>query len=129
MSSPKAAVAKRSARDAKRTASRKTDSAKKGAGAANGSGAAAAAAALCREVEDALAEGRADVLAPEVVQNVMSAACRLYSAQIEAGGKELPLGERSPVTATDVMRTASGMLRAADLQVFELGMWVSYTGR
>jgi N-methylhydantoinase A len=33
------------------------------------------------------------------------------------------------VAPTDVMITASGLLKAADLQVFELGMWQSYTGR
>jgi hypothetical protein len=27
------------------------------------------------------------------------------------------------------MITASGLLKAADLQVFELGMWQSWTGR
>jgi hypothetical protein len=27
------------------------------------------------------------------------------------------------------MITASSLLKAADLQVFELGMWQSYTGR
>ena len=33
------------------------------------------------------------------------------------------------LSATDVMLTASGLLRAADLAVFELGMWQSWTGR
>ena len=33
------------------------------------------------------------------------------------------------VTPTEVMVTASGLLRAANLAVFELGMWQSWTGR
>ena len=33
------------------------------------------------------------------------------------------------VSPTDVMVTASGLLRAANLAVFELGMWQSWTGR
>ena len=33
------------------------------------------------------------------------------------------------VSATEVMVTASGLLKAADLAVFELGMWQSWTGR
>ena len=41
----------------------------------------------------------------------------------------LPLEPRSGVTPTDVMITASGLLRAANLAVFELGMWQSWTGR
>ena len=41
----------------------------------------------------------------------------------------LPVQERSGVTATDVMTTASGLLRAVNLAVFELGMWQSWSGR
>jgi hypothetical protein len=33
------------------------------------------------------------------------------------------------VPPTAVMSTASGILRAANLAVFELGMWQSWTGR
>ena len=37
--------------------------------------------------------------------------------------------ERGGVSPTDVMVTASGLLSAANLAVFELGMWQSWTGR
>ena len=60
---------------------------------------------------------------------MMAAACRSYSAQIEAGGSYLPLSDRSRVSSTDVMVSASGLLKAANLAVFELGMWQSWTGR
>jgi len=33
------------------------------------------------------------------------------------------------VTATDVMVTVSAMLKAVNVQVFELGMWQSWGGR
>ena len=36
---------------------------------------------------------------------------------------------RNALAATDVMVTASGLLRAADLAAFELGMWQGWTGR
>ena len=49
--------------------------------------------------------------------------------QIEAGEQLLPLPARGGATATDVMITASGLLKAANLAVFELGMWQSWTGR
>jgi len=51
------------------------------------------------------------------------------AAQIEAGEQVLPLPQRGGATATDVMVTASGLLKAANLAVFELGMWQSWTGR
>jgi hypothetical protein len=81
------------------------------------------------EIEKALAAGERDiVLDPVAVQALMAAACRIYSRHVE-------LGERydafafSTVTPTDVMVTASGILKAANLAVFELGMWQSWTGR
>ena len=59
----------------------------------------------------------------------MAALCRTYGAQIEAGREVLPLKDRTSVTSTDIMTTASGLLRASNLAVFELGMWQSWTGR
>ena len=87
---------------------------------------AAAAEQLAAEIQRALKAGDLEVLTPEVLQTLMTAACRLYSAQVEAGSTALPVGE---VTSTDIMTTASGLLRAGNLAVFELGMWQSWTGR
>ena len=89
----------------------------------------ATAEKLAAAVDRALAEGRTDVLTPEAIQALIAAACRTYSAQVEASGNFSPLAARSKVTSTDVMVTASGLLKAANLAVFELGMWQSWTGR
>jgi hypothetical protein len=97
--------------------------------AANGGSASAAAQRLAADMERALASGRRDLLNPEALQALMAAVCKTYAAQIEAGAELLPLPERGGATATDVMVTASGLLKAANLAVFELGMWQSWTGR
>ena len=83
---------------------------------------------LTAQVEGRLATGAADVLTPEAVQALMAAACNLYSAHVESGQQYLPL-KPAGVPPTAVMATASGMLRAVNLAVFELGMWQSWTGR
>jgi hypothetical protein len=88
-----------------------------------------AARKLAVDIDLALTEGRTDALSIDAIQALMAAACRSYSAQIEAGGNFPPLAERSRVTSTDVMVTASGLLKSANLAVFELGMWQSWTGR
>jgi outer membrane biosynthesis protein TonB len=88
-----------------------------------------AATRLARDIDRALNEGRTDLLSEEALQALMAAVCRSYSAQIEAGGNFPPLANRSRVTSTDVMVTASGLLKSANLAVFELGMWQSWTGR
>jgi len=87
-----------------------------------------AAMRLAAEVERGLAAGSVDVLSPQAVQALMAAACNVYSAQIEAGQQYVPLKPQS-VPPTAVMATASGILKSANLDVFELGMWQSWTGR
>jgi hypothetical protein len=88
-----------------------------------------AATQLASDIEQKLARGESDVLDREAVQTLMAALCRLYSARVEAGDQFLPLPQRSRVNSTDVMVTASGLLKSANLAVFELGMWQSWTGR
>ncbi len=95
----------------------------------NGGAGSAQATRLAAEIERALASGRRDLLSTQALQALMAAVCKTYAAHVEAGEQLLPLPERGGATATDVMITASGLLRAANLAVFELGMWQSWTGR
>jgi len=88
-----------------------------------------AAKKLAADIDRALSQGQTDLLSEDAIQALLAAACRSYSAQIEAGGGFPALAERSRVTSTDVMVTASGLLKSANLAVFELGMWQSWTGR
>ena len=121
MSSRKAATAKSRAKPAARAVAPVAAKAAPSAGSAT-----AAAERLADDIQQALKAGDVDVLTPEALQKLMTAACRLYSAQSEAGSQMLPVGE---VTPTDIMVTASGLMRAGNLAVFELGMWQSWTGR
>jgi hypothetical protein len=100
-----------------------------GTPAIEGSVSSADAKRLAAEIEQGLARGRTDVLAPEALQALMAAAIKAYAAQVEAGQGVAALGARTSVTPTEVMIAASGLLRAANLAVFELGMWQSWTGR
>jgi hypothetical protein len=84
---------------------------------------------LASTIQNALSKGELDVLSPETLQDLMAALCRTYSAQVEAGREFLPLRGRTSVSSTDIMTTASGLLKSANLAVFELGMWQSWTGR
>ncbi len=81
---------------------------------------------LATEMTRSLAAGKLDAMPAESLQTLLTAACRLYAAQVEAGQRYLPVREVSP---TDIMVTASALLKAGNLAVFELGMWQSWTGR
>jgi len=124
MSSPKAAAAKTAQR-----AKPARPAAKPVAKPAAGANASAEATRLAAEIERALATGRSDLLSPAALQALMGALCKTYAAEIEGGKQILPLKARTTVTPTEVMVTASGLLKAANLAVFELGMWQSWTGR
>jgi hypothetical protein len=141
MSSPRTAAAKTPHKTAPKTAHKAAPrakpparpAAKRGAKPAAEIGRAATASAeatrLAADIERSLADGRLDLLTPQALQALMAAACKAYAAQIEAGNPMAALAQRTTVTPTEVMVTASGLLRATNLAVFELGMWQSWTGR
>src|SRR5262249_4005695 len=134
MSSPRAAkVARRAAvrtpPAAKPIKSVQRQAAKPAGKTVEGDGSSAPAQRLSAQPQRALARGRRDALSTEALQALIAAACKTYAAQVEAGEQVLPLPERGGATATEVMITASGLLKAANLAVFELGMWQSWTGR
>jgi len=95
---------------------------------AAGNGASADAKKLAAVLERGIVDGKLDVVTTEALQKLIAAACRVYTARLEAGEQFTPIPKNS-ISATDVMVTASGLLKAADLAVFELGMWQSWTGR
>ena len=134
MSSPKIAAAKTSRRPraAAHQAAKPTPAhpaAKHMAKAGNAAPGSIEAKRLAVEMERALASGRGDILSTEALQALMAAVCKTYAARVEAGDALLPLPERGGATATEVMVTASGLLKAAKLAVFELGMWQSWADR
>ena len=129
MSSPKRAAkpaSKAVAKPARRAAAVRP--ALKAVAVAPASGASADAMRVAAALERGIVDGNLDVVTTEALQKLIAAACRVYTARREAGEQIMPIPKNS-ISATDVMVTASGLLKAADLAVFELGMWQSWTGR
>ncbi len=91
-------------------------------------GLSAEAIKLADEIEKAFKKSD-DAISEQAMQTLMGTLCRVYAAQVENGAKYTPIVEGQVVSPTGVMVTASGLLRAANLAVFELGMWQSWTGR
>ena len=83
---------------------------------------------LAGEIEKAFKKSD-DAISEDAMQALMGTLCRVYAAQVENGAQYTPIAEGQIVSPTGVMVTASGLLRAANLAVFELGMWQSWTGR
>jgi hypothetical protein len=121
MSSPKAAAkaARRPAAKPKLVVSKSKSEA---------TGLSADAIKLAKDIEIAFKKSD-DAISEQAMQTLMGALCRVYSAQVENGANYTPIPVGQAVNPTGVMVTASGLLKAANLAVFELGMWQSWTGR
>ena len=83
---------------------------------------------LVAVLEAKLAAGELEALTPQAMQALMAVLCKMYSASAEAGDRYPILQDRMSVTGTDAMIVCGALLRAVDLQVFELGMWQSWSG-
>ena len=80
-------------------------------------------AAFCAATEAAIKDGKPDLIADEILQRVFAAAVRLYAAKWEDRAQELPpFGDRS-VNATEAVTAICAIMRAADLNFFDLQMW------
>ena len=62
------------------------------------------------------------------IQEMLARAVRLYAERAAERDGALPAFGPDSATATDVMVTVTAMLKAVNLQVFELGMWQAWSG-
>ena len=83
---------------------------------------------LTARLDALVAEDAFDRVDPAAARRLMAAMVKVYALRTEAGERELPLDAGdSDTNATDMMIAASAFLKAGNLEVFELGMWQSYT--
>lgn len=84
---------------------------------------------MAREIELATLNGKLDAVSPQAMHALLGALVKAYGANVEAGDAYPALAGPASVSGTDVLTMCGALLKAADLQVFELGMWQSWTGR
>ena len=67
------------------------------------------------------------------IQTMLVHAVRLYAERAQEYAQErdgaLPAFASDAATATEVMVTVTAMMKAVNLQVFELGMWQAWSGK
>jgi hypothetical protein len=78
---------------------------------------------FCAAVRDALNRGEPDAVSDKTLQDVLGAAARIYAAKVERRGHDVPPFAPDSVTATETVVTACGMIRAADLNMFDVAIW------
>ena len=88
----------------------------------------AAITTRARDLIAALGDGRA--LDDGDVQALLAAAVRIYAERAEAHDEALPaFPPDAGITATQAMLAVTAILKAVNVQVFELGMWQAWSGR
>ena len=74
--------------------------------------------------EKALNDGTTDQISDEAVQRLLTAGTRLFANKVEMEDRFfLPFTSPEATTATDVVVTVSDMLRAVNLNTFDLSRW------
>ena len=78
---------------------------------------------FCVLARDALKRGEPDAISDKELQQVLTAAVKVYAAKVERRGHDVAPFPRDAVTATETVVTACGMIRAADLNMFDVAIW------
>jgi hypothetical protein len=88
-----------------------------------GDDATALATAFCEKVTGALRRGDLDAIPDDALRRVLTVAVKAYAAKAEAADGEFVPFEGEQVTATETAVAACAMIRAAELNLFDIAMW------
>jgi hypothetical protein len=78
---------------------------------------------FCAAARDALKRGQPDAITDNTLQQVLTAAVKVYAAKVERRGHDVAPFAEGTVTATETVVTACGLIRAADLNMFDVAIW------
>jgi hypothetical protein len=78
---------------------------------------------FCAIARDALKRGEPDAISDKTLQQVLTAAVKVYAAKVEQRGHDVAPFANGAVTATETVVTACGLIRAADLNMFDVAIW------
>jgi hypothetical protein len=71
-----------------------------------------------------------DALSDGEIQALLARAVKLYAARVAASDETLAaFPADAEITATDAVVTTTAILKAVNVQLFELGMWQAWSGR
>src|SRR6202021_4260504 len=81
------------------------------------------AADFCAAAHDALKLGEPDAISDKTLQQVLTAAVKIYAAKVERRGHDVVPFPQHAGTGTETVVTACAMIRAADLNMFDVAIW------
>jgi hypothetical protein len=87
-----------------------------------------AADRLAASLNTALAAGQAGAFPDEAMRQLATALVKVYATKFDEGQRPVLLAADAGVSATAVLVTTSALMKASNLEIFELGMWQSWSG-
>lgn len=82
-----------------------------------------AGASFCGAVDAALKRGEPGAISDDALRRVIAAAVKIYAAKAEKAEREIPPFDKHDVTATEAVTAVCAMIRAVDLNLFDVAMW------
>ena len=82
---------------------------------------------LAHALNGLTATGQAGAFPDETMRQLMAALVKLYAAKFDEGQRPALLDAGGDVSATAVLVTTSALMKASNLEIFELGMWQSWS--
>ena len=84
--------------------------------------------ALAERLNASANGGQEIALGFEAVEALFAALCAVYGQDAERQGRITPLRPTAASNPTNVLMATTALLRGANLELFELGMWQSWSG-
>jgi hypothetical protein len=75
-----------------------------------------------------IAAGEASSFPDDVVRELMAALVKIYATKFDDGQRPTLIDPDSGVSATAILMTTSALMKSSNLEIFELGMWQSWSG-
>lgn len=86
------------------------------------------AAAFSEWINAMLAENRSAEVSDEILQQVMTAAVKAYATKVEKQERDFDPFDKRVVSATEGVTAACAMIRAVDLNMFDVALWFNRPG-
>lgn len=83
---------------------------------------------LIGRIEAALASGEGHTVDEADLRRAMTACVKAYAARVEKSGAEFAPFDAGAVNATEAVIAACAMIRAVNLNMFDVALWFSRSG-
>jgi hypothetical protein len=79
-------------------------------------------------LEATIAAGEAGSFPDDAIRGLMAALVKIYATKFDEGQRPTLIDPDSGVSATAILVTTSALMKSSNLEIFELGMWQSWSG-